>query len=44
VRDFWPSSISHKKLERMYESVVIREKERAAAKAAAAVPKVDSNM
>jgi hypothetical protein len=29
VRNFWPSSISHKRLQGMYESVVKREREKA---------------
>jgi hypothetical protein len=36
VRNFWPSPISHKRLLGMYENVLAREKEKAAAKAAAA--------
>jgi len=36
VRNFWPSSISHTKLQQMYENVVKREREKAAAKVAAA--------
>jgi len=34
VRNFWPLRISHKRLQGMYDNVVAREKERAAAKAA----------
>lgn len=34
VRNFWPSQISHKRLQGMYDNVIAREKERAAAKAA----------
>jgi len=36
VRNFWPSHISHKRLQAMYENVVANEKKKAAAAAAAA--------
>jgi len=33
VRNFWPSHISHKRLQGMYENVLARERQKAAAKA-----------
>lgn len=39
VRNFWPSPISHRRLQGMYESVIAREKEKAAKVAAAAASK-----
>jgi len=36
VRNFWPSNISHKRLQGMHDAVLKREKEREREKAAAA--------